>query len=225
MATQSSTFRNRTQSRTTRTRTTRTARGRKRPVTRAAPSKSPGSTSGRRSTRRVRSRSAGAASFRGQGQSRQAQAREGGIFERAATAQEEAAVQRFLDGFTQALTSGDGRSAARCFEYPALMVMSAVGPYGGSQPLQDEESVAAFFDQAPQQYQAKGIHETIADLDDVQWVAEDLALARVRFPYLDEDGNDMGDGETSLYLVRRTQDDYAICAAITLGTDSDRAPA
>lgn len=146
-----------------------------------------------------------------------------GVSTNAVTAAEQAAIQRFFDGFTQALTSGDGRAAAQCFEYPALMVMSAVGDYGGNQPLQDQPSVAAFFDRAPEQYQAKGVHQTTANLEGIHWVADDLALVRAHFPYLDEDGNDLGDGETSLYLLRRTPDDYAICAAITLGVDSDLA--
>lgn len=207
MARQTTTIR-RTSSRST----TRTAPRRKRPSTRS-----------KSSSRRIsKARTAGRQSATSANR-RRARFLEGGLFTRTASAQEEAAVQRFLDGFTQALTSGDGRTAAQCFEYPALMVMSAVGEYGGNQPLQDPESVADFFSQAPRQYQAKGIHETTANIDDLHWIADDLALARVNFPYLDGDGNDMGDGETSVYLLRRTQDDYAICAAITLGAESDRA--
>jgi hypothetical protein len=132
-------------------------------------------------------------------------------------------VQEFLDGFTQAVTAGDGEAAASFFEYPAVMVMSNVGDYGGTQLLQDEGTVAEFFAQAPKMYHARGIFGTFPDLQSIEWVADDLALAKVRLPYLDEDGDDMGDGETSVYLLRRTGGDLAICAAVTLGTDSDRA--
>jgi hypothetical protein len=121
------------------------------------------------------------------------------------------------------LTSGDGRAAAECFEYPSLMVMSAVGGYGGTQPIGSAEEAEAFFDRAPEQYHAKGIEETFPDVEDVQWVSHDLALVRAHFPYIDRDGNDMGDGETSLYVVRKDGEGHRICAAVTLGTDGDRA--
>jgi len=133
-------------------------------------------------------------------------------------------IQRFLERFTQALTAGDGRAAAACFEYPSLMVMSAVGRYGGNQPIPDEASAASFFGQAPQQYHAKGIEQTFPDVEDVQWIAHDLAVVEVHFPYIGADGNDLGDGERSVYVVRRQGRDHAICAAITLGTDSERPP-
>lgn len=131
-------------------------------------------------------------------------------------------IQRFLDGFVQDLTAGDGKAAAARFDYPALMVMSAVGDSGGNRLLGDERGVAAFFAQAPDQYHAKGIYETFADVERVDWIADDLALVRVHLPYIDADGNDMGDGETSAYVLRKAGGDHFICAAITLGADSDR---
>jgi hypothetical protein len=103
------------------------------------------------------------------------------------------------------------------------MVMSAVGEYGGTQTIRDAEEAAGFFDHAPEQYHALGVDETFPDIQDVQWVAHDLALVRVHFPYLDADGNDMGDGETSVYVIRKGGPDHTICTAVTLGRDSDRA--
>jgi hypothetical protein len=137
----------------------------------------------------------------------------------------EPALQVFFDDLTTALTSGDGEAAAECFEYPGLMVMANAPKYGANQPLRDTESVADFFEQAPQMYQAKGVDETFADIQEVRPLTDDLALVRAHFPYIDADGNDMGDGETSLYVVRRVGDRFAICAAITLGTDADHAKA
>src|SRR5688572_17761232 len=56
-------------------------------------------------------------------------------------------VQRLLDRFCDAFTLGDGRAAAECFAYPNLMVMG-----NGTQLLEDEDTVAGFFDDAPTQY-------------------------------------------------------------------------
>jgi hypothetical protein len=135
-------------------------------------------------------------------------------------------IQGFLDGFVTEVTAGDGQAAARRFEYPALMVMSSMGEYGGAQLLRDEATVAEFFGKAPAMYHAKGIEQTTAVIEKVEWVSDDLALVRVYLPYLDGDGDDMGDAETSVYLLRRKgDDDFAICSAITLGAESDRAAA
>ena len=136
---------------------------------------------------------------------------------------EEREIQSFLDGFVGSITAGDGQAAAAAFEYPALMVMSGVGEYGGAQLLQDEQTVSDFFAKAPEMYNAKGIHQTTAVVEDVQWLTHDLALVRVHLPYLDEDGDDMGDSESSVYLLRKDGHDYRICSAITLGAESDRA--
>lgn len=132
-------------------------------------------------------------------------------------------LQAFFDHFTTCLTTGDGQGVAGCFEYPAVMVMADAQRYGANQALLEPGAVAEFFGKAPQMYHEKGVHETFADIRDIDWVADDLALVRARFPYIDADGNDMGDGEASLYLVRRNDNGHAICAAIPLGTDGDRA--
>lgn len=132
-------------------------------------------------------------------------------------------VQAFLDHFTTCLTTGDGQGVAACFEYPALMVMADAQRYGQNQPLGDVQVVADFFGKAPQMYHERGIEDTFPDVRDVEWLAEDLALVRAHFPYIDADGNDMGDGERSLYVIRRNEDGLAICAAIPLGTYADRA--
>ena len=155
-------------------------------------------------------------------QQRKARAVPGRAIPRSASSAKDRGIQRFLDRFTQALTAGEGQAAAACFEYPSLMVMSAVGEYGGAQAIDDERSAAGFFEQAPQQYHAKGIEETFPEVEWVEWISHDLALAQVHFPYIDADGNDLGDGETSVYVLRKAGAGYAICAAITLGTDSER---
>ncbi len=139
----------------------------------------------------------------------------------------DAAIESFFDNFTRSLTAGDGQATASCFEYPSLMVMSAVGGYNGTQPISSLDEAIDFFSKAPEQYHAKGVEETFPDIEEVQWLSHDLALVRAHFPYIDADGNDMGDGETSVYLIRKqtapAPSPFTICAAVTLGVDSDRA--
>jgi hypothetical protein len=136
-------------------------------------------------------------------------------------------IQAFLERLASALTSGDAETAAACFEYPSVMVMSDVRKYGPNQVLHDRETAARVFARAPEMYHERGIHDTFPDVEDAREIADGLVLVRTRFPYIDADGNDTGDGETSLYVVRKEaregMDGYAICAAITLGADSERA--
>lgn len=135
-----------------------------------------------------------------------------------------AGLQEFLEEFAQALTSGDGEAAAACFEYPCAMVMSDPEAYGPNHVFQDQETAARFFAEAPRMDHERGIEDTFPGVEQVQDLGSGLLLARVRFPYIDADGNDMGDGETSLYVLRRRpQEGYAIASVVTLGADADRA--
>ena len=102
------------------------------------------------------------------------------------------------------------------------MVMSD-HKYGPNLPFDGEETVSAFFANDAEMYHQRGIWETFADVRDVQWLTPDLCLVNAHFPYIDADGNDMGDGESSLYIVRRTAGGYAIAGIVTLGTESDHA--
>lgn len=130
--------------------------------------------------------------------------------------------QSFFDRFTYCLTAGDGEGAAACFEHPAFLVMSSVGEAGGQQTMPDAAATAAMFAKSPEQYNAKGIYETFAVIEDVEYLPGDLCIVRCRFPYIDADGNDMGNSESSLYIVRRRGDDWKICCAVTLGVESER---
>jgi hypothetical protein len=127
-------------------------------------------------------------------------------------------VQRLLDRFCDAFTEGDGRAAAECFAYPSLMVMG-----NGSNLLGDEQTVAEFFDNAPAQYQPKGIYDTRADILKIDRLNDRLLLVHTHWPYFDEQGDATGDGESSVYVIRREPRGKAvICAAIPIGTDRER---
>ncbi len=131
-------------------------------------------------------------------------------------------VQAFLERFTLCMTSGDGDGATHCFELPALMVM-ADPKYGPSQVLEDPQKVSGFFSQAPDQYHEKGIETTFPHIESLDWADDGIGIVRARFPYVDADGNDLGDGESSIYILRRDPNgELAILTAVALGTYSDR---
>ena len=106
-------------------------------------------------------------------------------------------VQRFFDRFARALTAGDGRSIARMWSVPALVLgdtmVQAVGNY---------DEVERFFSGAKDQYNAQGITDTRAEVQRIEWLTRRIAVVDVRWPYLDAAGVERGQ-ESSTYVLRR----------------------
>lgn len=122
------------------------------------------------------------------------------------------AVRTLLQRFAQAFTTGDGPGAAACWEVPALVVAA-----DGSRAVATLDEVAAFFGGATEQYTRQGVTGTRADVQHTEWYTPRLAAVRVRWPYLDAQGRDVGRAEESVYLVRLTGDAAKICAVTMLG--------
>src|SRR6185503_5392137 len=70
----------------------------------------------------------------------------------------QAPVNDLLDKLSRALVAGDGETCAECFEYPSFMAM----PNSPNRILLEASEVAGFFGGAFQQYNAKGIYDTVA---------------------------------------------------------------
>jgi hypothetical protein len=125
---------------------------------------------------------------------------------------DEADVQELLDRMAKALTAGDGRTVASLWETPALVV--------GDEMLQAVRTTAEleqFFAGARDQYNKMGITDTRADIVRLSWATPRIAIAQVRWPYLDARGEEVGE-ETSTYTLRRDQAGaLKICAAVMHG--------
>jgi uncharacterized NTF2-like protein DUF6841 len=108
-------------------------------------------------------------------------------------------VRAFLARIARALTAGDGKTVAGMWAVPALVLgdddVRAVGT------LQEVEQ---FFGGAKEQYNARGIVDTRADILELKWLTPRIALVEVRWPYLDQEGNEVGE-EVSTYALRRDE--------------------
>jgi hypothetical protein len=105
-------------------------------------------------------------------------------------------VKGLLDRMAEAITAGDGEAAGKLWGLPALVMGEE------SMVIQTEEEVAKFFGGAKGQYNEQGIVDTRPDLEHIEWVADDAAIVKVRWPYLDPQGSEVGE-ESSTYVLRR----------------------
>lgn len=111
-----------------------------------------------------------------------------------------AEVQEFLDTFATALTAGDARTIAGLWEVPALVLSD-----GEVHAVGTLEEVEKFFGGAKEQYNQRGITGTRAEIQRLDWPTERIAVADVRWPWLDAGGQEKGE-ESSSYTFRRDDD-------------------
>lgn len=116
------------------------------------------------------------------------------------THHDRAAVQSFLDRFAKAMTIGDTKAVAQLWEAPAFVIDDR-----NTIAVPDLDAVESFFAGAKDQYNAQGITTTKAEILDMDWVSDNLVVARVRWPYLDDTGKELG-AEASSYTLKRGAD-------------------
>lgn len=108
-----------------------------------------------------------------------------------------AELERFLTKLGVAVTTGDGKAAARLWEVPAFFLGD-----GMARPIATYEEIAEFFGNARAGYNAKGIQETRPEILQEEWIADGLVQVKVRWPYLDAGMHEVG-AETSEYTLAR----------------------
>ena len=139
----------------------------------------------------------------------------GGIPEHVDAGPDNAAVRTLLAGLAHALTSGDGRAAAATWATPALVIADDVAlTVISSNELQE------VFGGAKEQYNARGIAETRADILRLNWLTSRLAIVEVRWPYLTAEGAEVGE-ETSTYVIRREPDNRLAIRASVMHGEAD----
>lgn len=114
--------------------------------------------------------------------------------------QRDEAVQAYFEKFAHALTAGDGKGLATMWEVPAFLMAE-----GTTQAVQTSPEVEAFFSGAKEQYAKRGIVDTRPEIESLSWLSERIVMVQVRWPYLDEEGDEIG-GERSTYVLSRSRD-------------------
>ena len=89
-------------------------------------------------------------------------------------------VQEILDRLAEAVTQGDGPAVAKMWAVPALVLGDTM-----VRPVSALLEVEQFFGGAKDQYNARGIADTRAEIVELRWPTPRIAIAEVRWPWLD----------------------------------------
>ena len=115
----------------------------------------------------------------------------------AATTEHHDELVDVLTRLAHAITSGDGRAAAQLWDAPGFIIGADT-----VMAVSERDQLAALFAGARAQYNAHGVVDTRPDILDEDWLDERLCVVKVRWPYLDALGREVG-AEASDYTLRR----------------------
>lgn len=124
-------------------------------------------------------------------------------------------VQEILDDFAEALTSGDAQAIARMWEVPALVLGEE------AMAVDSIEQVEEFFSGAKDQYNERGITDTRAEIQNLEWATDQIALVTVRWPYLDDEGEESGSESSTYILCRDDDNDLKIRCVVMRGASEE----
>src|SRR5687768_18072958 len=91
------------------------------------------------------------------------------IVKRSFSPSDRASVQEYLDRFATAMTSGDTKAVARLWGVPAFVIGK-----NEARVVESESEVEQFFAGAKDMYNERGIMDTRAEIQDLDWIDEDL---------------------------------------------------
>lgn len=119
-------------------------------------------------------------------------------------------VQDLLDRYAKALTSGDAQAAAAMWEVPAYVI----GP-DAALAVDQPTLISQFFGEAKDAYNAQGIESTRPEILDEEWIGDRLVVVRIRWPYLDATGREVG-AERSDYTLRRDRNGALVIRCVLM---------
>lgn len=110
-------------------------------------------------------------------------------------------VQDWLEAFTDALIAGQDDAIADMWDMPAFALGQDV-----AYPITDKKQITDLLAEAREQYNARGVIDTRAEIVRVDQINDTLVMVRVHWPWLDGHGEEVG-GETSTYTLQRENAD------------------
>ena len=109
-------------------------------------------------------------------------------------------LRRFLEQYARALSAGDLRGIADCWEVPALVLSD-----DGAIAVAAAGEIERFFARAVEWYRSQGLAFTQPELERVEPLSAKLATVDVRWPTFDAAGTERT-SERSHYILRLGDD-------------------
>src|SRR5690606_26625013 len=110
---------------------------------------------------------------------------------------------------------GASDAIARMWEIPALVIADEF-----VQDITDKNELHALFAGSREHYNSAGVTDTQPQIVRLDEITDRVVVARVRWPWLDDDGREMG-AECSTYCLRRdAMGAWKIRAAIMHGAEA-----
>ena len=85
-----------------------------------------------------------------------------------------------------------------------------------------EDEVEEFFANAKATYNERGIMDTRADIEDLDWISEDLVIVTVRWPHLDQNEKEVGAERSSYTLFKGEDGGYKVRVITMRGEEQGR---
>jgi hypothetical protein len=124
-------------------------------------------------------------------------------------------VHDFLNGLAQALREGDETALSEMWDTPGFIL-----GHDMTRVVNGPKDIAEVFSQARAQYREIGITNTRAEIVRLDEITDQIVMVRVRWPYIDAYGQEMG-AETSTYtLVRHGLGDWKLRIALMHGKEA-----
>jgi hypothetical protein len=125
-----------------------------------------------------------------------------------------AEVQDFLNRIARAITAGDGAAVAEMWELPGFVFGAEL-----AKTIDNRDQLAVFFGGAKEQYNAQGITDTRPDIVDEEWIGDRMVIAKVRWPYLDASGREVGAEASDYTLWRNERGELKIRSVLMRGVE------
>lgn len=106
-------------------------------------------------------------------------------------------VQAFLEQFARAIRSQTSDELASLWEVPAFLIGEEL-----AMNVEERREALEIFVAAREHYNAVGIVDTRPEIVRLDEITDRLAMVRVRWPWLDDAGREMG-AECATYTLRR----------------------
>lgn len=124
-------------------------------------------------------------------------------------------VQKFLQSFAEALTTADVNDINAHWEVPAFIIGEEIAAN-----IEERGELHELFAGAREHYRAAGVMDTHPEIIRLDDITDRLVMVRVRWPWLNEEGQELGAECFTYTLCRNSTGEWKIRVALMHGAEA-----